>query len=216
MMIAEKLLACCSAAGGGSGAEVIFLVDFSMAPDGASAADLSGPMSIGMYHSSIGCAVMSSRLVIQPGGYYNCYNAVAEAIATDDFVADLLFDGPETPAINIGSGPAQLMLPSANQQIITWQNVANDHEITVSPVAEPPGSHHIAIGRQAGVVQCWIDGVRTYMSTDGTSGSIATAGTLLAPRGPSPLQLQAARVVRGNVYGDSATIAVPTLPLGIV
>ena len=216
MMIAKKLLACCSADGGGSGAEVIFLADFSMAPDGASAADLSEPVSIGTYYGSIGCAVMSSRLVIQPGGYYSCVNTVYSQILTDDFVVDLLFDGPETPAVNIGAGPGQLMLPSANQQIITWQNVANDHEITVSPVSEPPSSHHVAIGRQAGTVQCWIDGVRTYMSTDGTSGSMATAGTLLAPRGPSPLQLQAARVVRGNVYGDNATITVPTLPLGIV
>lgn len=214
MMIAKKLLACCSL--GVIGAEVIFLVDFSMAPDGASAADLSGPVSIGMYYQSIGCAVMSGRLVIQPGGYYSCSNTVHYQISADDFVVDLLFDGPETPAINIGAGPVQLMLPSANQQIITWQNVANDHEITVSPVMEPPSSHHVAIGRQAGTVQCWIDGVRTYMSTDGTSGSMSTAGTLLAPRGPSPLQLQAARVVRGNVYGDNAIITVPTLPLGIV
>lgn len=212
MMIAKKLLACCSA-GGGSGVEVIFLADFSSAPDGS---DLAAALSVGTYYNSAGCAITAGRLVIQPGGYYSCYNAVISSILTDDFVVDLLFDGPETPAINIGQGPAQLMLPSANQQIITWQNVANDHEITVSPVMEPPSSHHVAIGRQAGTVQCWIDGVRTYMSADATSGALTTAGTLLAPRGPSPLQLQAARVVRGNVYGDSATIAVPTLPLGIV
>ena len=217
MMIAKKLLACCSAAGGGSGAEVIFLVDFSMAPDGASAADLSGPLSIGAYHQSIGCAVMSGRLVIQPGGYYSCYNTEHSPILTDDFVVDLLFDGPESPAVNIGVGAGQLMLPSANQQIITWQNVANDHEkITVSPVMEPPSSHHVAIGRQAGTVQCWIDGVRTYMSANATSGALTMAGTLLSTRGASSLQLQAARVVRGNVYGDNAIITVPTLPLGIV
>lgn len=211
MMIAEKLLACCSL--GVIGAEVILLADFSSAPDGS---DLAAALSVGTYFSSAGCAITAGRLVIQPGGYYSCVNAVSITILTEDFVVDLLFDGPETPAVNIGGGPAQLMLPSANQQIITWQNVANDHEITVSPVMEPPSSHHMAIGRQAGVVQCWIDGVRTYMSTDGTSGSMTTAGTLLAPRGPSPLQLQAARVVLGNVYGDNATIAVPTLPLGIV
>ena len=214
-MIAEKLLACCSA-GGGSGVEVIFLVDFSTAPDGASAADLSGPVSIGAYYQSIGCAVMSGRLVIQPGGYYSCVNTVYDQISADDFVVDLLFDGPETPAVSIGNGPGQLMLPSANQQIITWQNVANDHEITVSPVMEPPSSHHVAIGRQAGTVQCWIDGVRTYMSADATSGTLGMSGTLLSPRGASPLQLLSARVVRGNVYGDSAIITVPTLPLGIV
>lgn len=215
MMIAEKLLACCSA-GGGSGAEVIFLADFSMAPDGASAADLSGPLSIGAYYGSIGCAVMSGRLVIQPGGDYYCHNIVTGQILTDDFVVDLLFDGPESPGVGIGTGYGLVMLPVANQQVITWQNVSNDHEITVSPVTEPPSSHHMAIGRQAGVVQCWIDGVRTYMSTDGTSSPMTLNGTRLTPRGTSPLQLQAARIVRGNVYGDSATIAVPTLPLGIV
>ena len=214
-MIAEKLLACCSA-GGGSGVEVIFLVDFSTAPDGASAADLSGPVSIGAYYQSIGCAVMSGRLVIQPGGYYSCVNTVYDQISADDFVVDLLFDGPETPAVNIGAGPGQLMLPSASQQIITWQNVANDHEITVSPVMEPPSSHHVAIGRQAGVVQCWVDGARMYSSADGTSGAMTMAGTLIAPRSATALQLSAARVARGNIYGDSATIAVPTLPLGIV
>ena len=211
MMIAKKLLACCSL--GVIGTEVIFLADFSSAPDGS---DLAAAVSFGTYFSSVGCAITAGRLVIQPGGYYNCYNTVTGQILTDDFVVDLLFDGPETPAVNVGAGPSQLMLPSANQQIITWQNVANDHEITVSPVMEPPSSHHVAIGRQAGTVQCWIDGVRTYMSTDGTSGSMSTVGTLLAPRGPSPLQLQAARVVRGNVYGDNAIITVPTLPLGIV
>lgn len=210
-MIAEKLLACCSL--GVIGAEVIFLADFSSAPDGSA---LAAAVSVGAYFNSVGCAITAGRLVIQPGGYYNCENTASDQISADDFVVDLLFDGPETPAVNIGAGPGQLMLPSANQQIITWQNVANDHEITVSPVSEPPSSHHVAIGRQAGVVQCWIDGVRTYMSTDGTSGSMPTAGTLLAPRGPSPLQLQAARVVRGNVYGDNATITVPTPPLGIV
>ena len=215
-MIAKKLLACCSAAGGGSGPEVISLADFSMAPDGASAADLSGPLSIGMYYQSIGCAVMSSRLVIQPGGYYSCVNTEFSSIQTDDFVVDLLFDGPETPTINIGLAGALLMRPAANQQVIAWQNASNDHEITVSPVAEPPGSHHIAIGRQSGVVQCWIDGVRTYMFADATAGTMTMTGTQLSTRGASSLQLQAARVVRGNVYGDNATIAVPTLPLGIV
>ena len=215
-MIAKKLLACCSAAGGGSGPEVISLADFSMAPDGASAADLSGPVSIGAYNGSFGCAVMSSRLVIQPGGYYTIFNTAASQILTDDFVVDLLFDGPETPVIKFGLTPALLMRPVANQQVITWQNVSNDHVITVSPVAEPPGSHHIAIGRQSGVVQCWIDGVRTYMFADATSGTMTTRATQFSPRGASSVQLQAARVVRGNVYGDNATIAVPTLPLGIV
>ena len=212
-MIAEKLLACCSL--GVIGAEVIFLADFSSAPDGS---DLAAAVSVGTYFNSVGCAITAGRLVIQPGCYYSCYNSPSglAVVGADDFVIDLLFDGPETPAVNIGQGSGQLMVPSANQQIITWQNVANDHEITVSPVMEPPSSHHVAIGRQAGTVQCWIDGVRTYMSADATSGTLTMAGTLLAPRGPSPLQLQAARVVRGNVYGDNATIAVPTLPLGIV
>ena len=211
-MIANRLMMCCIQA---SRVPAIFLANFSGAADGSS---LSGAVTIGEYYRSSGCEIASGRLVIQPGGYFSCYNSPPgfAGVGADDFVIDLLFDGPETPAINIGSGAGQLMVPAANQQVITWQNVSNDHEITVSPVAEPPGSHHIAIGRQSGVVQCWIDGVRTYMLADATAGTMTMAGTLLAPRGPSPLQLQAARVVRGNVYGDNAIITVPTLPLGIV
>ena len=212
-MIAEKLLACCSL--GVIGAEVIFLADFSSAPDGS---DLAAAVSVGTYFNSVGCAITAGRLVIQPGCYYSCYNSLTgfAGVGADDFVIDLLFDGPETPAVNIGTGSGQLMLPSANQQIITWQNVANDHEITVSPVMEPPSSHHVAIGRQAGVVQCWVDGARMYSSADGTSGAMPMTGTLIAPRSATALQLSAARVARGNIYGDSATIAVPALPLGIV
>ena len=212
-MIANRLMMCCIQA---SRVSAIFLANFSGAADGSS---FSGAVTIGEYYNgSSGCEIASGRLVIQPGGYFSCYNSLPgfASVGADDFVIDLLFDGPETPAINIGAGTGQLMVPSANQQIITWQNVANDHEITVSPVMEPPSSHHVAIGRQAGVVQCWIDGVRTYMSADATSGTLAMAGTLLSPRGASPLQLLSARVVRGNIYGDSATITVPTLPLGII
>lgn len=134
-MIAKKLLACCSL--GVIGAEVIFLADFSSAPDGS---DLAAAVSVGTYFDSVVCAITAGRLVIQPSGYYSCLNTMHGQISADDFVVDLLFDGPETPTVNIGTGPFQLMLPSANQQIITWQNVANDHEITVSPVMEPPSS----------------------------------------------------------------------------
>ena len=70
------------------------------------------------------------------------------------------------------------------------------------------------MGRQSGQMQAWLNGVRFLSGPaaepypwppSGTDIQLAGGGTV----GP-------VRVVGADIYGNSATIAVPTEPLGIV
>ena len=198
-MISRMLLTTCSAVDFG---DTLFLSNW---PD------------IGMPTSRVGTAftyaatVTAAGVLSLGGGYVECKFAPP---ASDDWVVDMFFDGSEPPGIYSSAngylfgyykGYSNILQLSDNG--LSWT-----HSATVP--AGTAGRNHLAMGLQSGQMQAWLNGVRFL-------GGPA-AGSYPWPPSGSGIQLWGygsvgpVRVVGADIYGNSATIAVPTEPLGIV
>ena len=99
---------------------------------------------------------------------------------------------------------------------VSTSGVAWDYIIPISP---PPGQNHVAVGRQSGVVQAWLNGSRVFRAADAATGAdpISQIFVYQYPETGADMTVHSVRICYGvDLYGDSATITVPTLPLGIV
>ena len=198
MMIAKKLLACATPAPLDPGS-TLFLSNWS---------------TIGVPTAQVGTISTSGASVVTPGaldlgGYLvNCWFAPP---ASDDWVVDMYFDGLAHPAISsatlgylVGCDGATLYLSDSG---LSWTHFA-----TVP--AGTSGRNHLAMGRQSGQMQAWLNGVR-FLSGPATS-------TFPWPPSSTDIQLSGGgsigpvRVAGADIYGNSAAIAVPVEPLGIV
>ena len=199
-MIAEKLLACATPAPVDPGS-TLFLSNW--ATTGTPAAQVGAAFTTG--------ATVTAAGVLGLSGYYvNCRFAPP---ASDDWVVDMFFDGPVLPRIGsatfgflVGYDGAALYLSDNG---LFWTHFA-------AVPAGTSGRNHLAMGRQSGQMQAWLNGVRFLAGPatstfpwppSGASASIQLHG--VGSIGP-------VRVVGADIYGNSATIAVPTEPLGIV
>lgn len=197
-MIAEKLLACATPA----------------PPDPLNTLFLSNWSTIGTPTAQVGTIVPLGATVAAPGvldlssGYLICKFAPP---ASDDWVVDMYFDGPAIPAIGastftylVGYDGVTLYLSDNG---LWWTHFA-------TAPAGTSGRNHLAFGRQSGQMQAWLNGVRFI-------GGPATSTFPWPPSG-TDIQLSGVgsigpvRVAGADIYGSSATITVPTLPLGIV
>ena len=81
------------------------------------------------------------------------------------------------------------------------------------------GTNHLAAGRQNGIWQVWINGTRVYRSTNTTNN--ANISTIInsviiyqdKANGDTFVVDDIRLASNVNIYGDSATITVPSLPL---
>ena len=200
-MIAEKLLACATPA----------------PPDPLNTLLLSNWPTIGAPTAQVGTIVAAGATVTTPGlldalGLDNyVVNCLFAPPASDDWVVDMYFDGPAPPAIGsvtfaylVGYDGATLHLSDNG---LSWTHFA-----TVP--AGTAGRNHLAMGRQSGQMQAWLNGVR-FLSGPATS-------TFPWPPSGADIQLYGrgsvgpVRVAGADIYGNSAAIAVPVEPLGIV
>ena len=102
------------------------------------------------------------------------------------------------------------------QALVSTSGIAWDYIIPISP---PPGQNHVAVGRQSGVVQAWLNGSRVFRAADAATGADPISSIILRqwPQTGADMTVHSVRICYGvDLYGDSATITVPTLPLGIV
>ena len=198
-MISRMLLSACS------------VVDF------GSTLFLSNWSTIGTPTAQVGTIAAVGATVAAPGvldlgrraGVVNCGFAPPDL---DDWVIDMYFDGPVPPAIGsaaigyllVGYDGATLYLSDSG---LFWTHSA------IFP-AGTTGRNHLAMGRQSGQMQAWLNGVRFL---DGPA-----TGTFPWPPSGADIQLWGGfsvgpvRVVGADIYGNSATIAVPVEPLGII
>ena len=196
MMIAERLLACAKPA----------------PVDPRNTLFLSNWASIGTPTAQIGvvdsfAAAVSAPHSVQLQGSGGHVTA-GFAIPPGDWIFELFFDGSTVPVISsgiyfVGMDIGNLYL---SDNLGSWTHVG----------AIPPrtaGQNHLAFGLQAGVMQAWLNGQRfisgsasPYPYPSSVSITMHGAGISIGP----------VRAVGANVYGDSATITVPTPPLGIV
>lgn len=196
-MIARMLLSACAAKDFGN---TLFLSNW--ATTGAPASQVGG------IDVSVGPVVVAPGVLDLGGGFVNCWFATP---ASDDWVVDVYFDGPVPPNISsgtigylVGYGGSTLYLSDSG---LSWTHFA-------AVPAGTSGRNHLAMGRQSGQMQAWLNGVRFL-------GGPAT-GTFPWPPSGAGIQLSGSgsagpvRVIGADIYGNSATIAVPVEPLGII
>ena len=197
MMIARMLLSACAAKDFGN---TLFLSNW------ATTGTLTAQVGAILPTSA---TVTAAGVLSLDGGYVSCKFALP---ASDDWVVDMFFDGPVLPMIGaatinylFGHDGSTLYLSDSG---LSWTHSA-------AVPAGTAGRNHLAMGVQSGQVQAWLNGVRFL-------GGPAAAGPYPWPPSGSDIQLFGGgsvgpvRVVGADIYGNSATIAVPTEPLGIV
>lgn len=205
-MIAQRLLSCI----GPGQVDYRHTQFLAFAPGGAGAAPTPLVGRLGGY-SGISLTGSGSALLLAGGSAY--FATAPEQGFSGDFLLEIAFDGAVLPTLNPG-GEYSLGLSAGNAYIST-DGGSWGHFIPVTPLGS---TNHVAIGRQEGVVQAWVNGSRIYRSADAGPGFPSMGGfTVSSGQYSGSIVINAIRLTAGvNLYGDSATITVPTLPLGIV
>ena len=207
-MIAEKLLACATPAPPDRG--TLFLA-FAQSPAGGAPEAIIGQL---IFAENGGIALNGAGGAIVQGAGLAAYEPLpAESFGAGDFLLDVVFDGTTAPAITTGLSFSVTV--TNGYAYVSTSGTGWDYIIPISP---PPGQNHVAVGRQAGVVQAWLNGVRLLRAADAATGANPISQILLRyPQTGADMTVHSVRICYGvDLYGDSATITVPTLPLGIV
>ena len=197
MMIAKKLLACATPAPIDP-RNTLFLSNW--ASIGTPTAQIGVVDSFGA-----GVSAPHSVQLQNSGGYVTA----GFTIPSSDWIFELFFDGGAVP--DISSMPLYFAATAGGVLYLSDNGGNWSHIGTIPPRAA--GQNHLAFGRQAGVMQAWLNGQRFisgpanhYPSASGVSITMYGAGISIGP----------VRAVGVDVYGDSANIAVPPVPLGII
>lgn len=207
-MIAEKLLGCCSSQVDPK--NTVFLA-FSQGLAGSPPEAIIGQLLAGhtwIALNGAGGAIVQStgRAVYDP--------LPAASFGAGDFLLDIAFDGENVPSVTTHTS---LSVSAYNGNVyVSTNGVAWDYIIPISP---PPGQNHVAVGRQAGVVQAWLNGSRVFRAADAATGADPISKIIVEqwPQTGEDMTVHSVRICYGvDLYGDNANIAVPTLPLGIV
>ena len=208
-MIAKKLLAC-AASEPLDPRNTLFLA-FAQSPAGGAPEAVIGRLSgdhAGIALNGTGGAI------VQSAGYAEYTPLPAASLGAGDFLLDIVFDGENIPSV-LTYGSLSVSTNDGNLYVST-SGSGWDYVIPISP---PPGQNHVAVGRQSGVVQAWLNGSRVFRAADAATGADPISQIALAqrPETGADMTVHSVRICYGvDLYGDSATITVPTLPLGIV
>ena len=206
-MIAEKLLACATPA---PFRGTLFLA-FAQGTAGGAPEAIVGQLSPGYARIALDGV---GGAVLQSGGSAVYAPIAAPALGDGDFLLDIVFDGTNIPSVTDASS-FSVALANGNAYVST-SGTLWDYVIPISP---PPGQNHVAVGRQSGVVQAWLNGSRVFRAADAAAGAdpISQIYVQQWPGTGADMTVHSVRICYGvDLYGDNANIAVPTLPLGIV
>lgn len=197
-MIAKKLLACATPAPVDPGS-TLFLSNWPAI--GTPTSQVGGA-------PSFGATVTAAGVLDLGGSFLRCIFAPP---ASDDWVVDMFFDGPVLPGISSAT-TGYLFGHDGTALYLSDNGLFWTHSATVP--AGTAGRNHLAMGRQSGQMQAWLNGVRFL--------SGPAAGPFPWPPSGTDIQLFGGgsigpvRVAGADIYGNSATIAVPVEPLGII
>ena len=209
-MIAKKLLACATPAPPDP-RNTLFLA-FAQSPAGGAPEAVIGQLLAG--HTGIALNGAGGAIV-QSTGRANYVPLPAASLGAGDFLLDIAFDGENIPSVTT-QGSFSVSTGGGNKAYVSTSGLVWDYVIPISP---PPGQNHVAVGRQSGVVQAWLNGSRVFRAADAATGAdpISRVGLQQWPQTGADMTVHSVRICYGvDLYGDSATITVPTLPLGIV
>ena len=211
-MIAKKLLACavsCAVSEPLDPRNTLFLA-FAQCPAGGAPEAVIGQLS-----ANTGIALNGTGgAILQSAGDARYTPLPAASLGAGDFLLDIAFDGENIPSV---TDRDSFSVSTANGNVyVSTSGLVWDYVIPISP---PPGQNHIAVGRQCGVVQAWLNGSRVFRAADAATGANPISQIFLQqwPQTGADMTVHSVRLCYGvDLYGDSATITVPTLPLGIV
>ena len=206
MMIAEKLLACAKPAPPIDPGNTLFLSNWLVA--GTPPVAQIGTLG------DTGSAVTSAGVLSLYGDVSGAFDVQAGSL--DNWVVDLfIFEQGPLPVISMSAattGAYYMAVTNGNSILLSAEG---SNWITNTVPVRQPGKNHLAFGLQAGKMQAWLNGVRFVDDSTPTvpplgdgSGSIYIYA--------SPTSIGPLRIVGADIYGDSAFIAVPAEPLGIV
>lgn len=207
-MIAEKLLGCRS--GQIDPQNTVFLA-FAQSPAGGAPEAIIGQLHAGHAEIALNGA---GGAIVQSVGYAGYVLLPAPSFGAGDFLLDVVFDGENLPSVTT---MYSFSLSTADGfAYISTSGSAWDY---FTPISPPPGQNHVAVGRQAGVVQAWLNGSRVFRAADAATGADPISEITLQqwPQTGADMTVHSVRICYGvDLYGDSANIPAPTLPLGIV
>lgn len=92
------------------------------------------------------------------------YPAACRVVWRRGFLLDVVFDGTTPPSVTAGLASVAIY----NGDLYVSTSGSWDYVIPISP---PPGQNHVAVGRQAGVVQAWLNGARLLRAVDDAGGA---------------------------------------------
>ena len=208
-MSAKKLLACAKPAPLDP-SNTLFLA-FAQSPAGGAPEAIVGHLQAG--HAGIALNGAGGAIVQSTGAAV--YDTRTDAsFGAGDFLLDIVFDGENIPAVTANNSFS--VSTAGGNAYVSTSGIAWDY---VFPISPPPGQNHIAFGRQSGVVQVWVNGSRVFRAADAAAGANPISQIIVQqwPQTGADITVHSVRICSGvDLYGDSATITVPTLPLGIV
>lgn len=208
MMIAEKLLGCRSIPV--DPPNTVFLA-FAQSPAGGAPKAIIGQLLPG--HAGIALNGAGGAIV-QSAGRARYTPLPAASFGAGDFLLDIAFDGKNVPSVSTGTSHS--VSSYDGKLYVSTSGIQWDYVIPISP---PPGKNHVAVGRQAGVVQAWLNGSRVFRAADAATGADPISQVIVEqrPQTGADMTVHSVRICYGvDLYGDNANITVPTLPLGIV
>ena len=209
MMIAEKLLACATPTPLDP-RNTLFLA-FAQGTAGGAPEAIVGQLDAGY----TGVALDGTGgAIVQSAGQASYSLPPGAALGLGDFLLDIVFDGENIPSVL--SSSSYSVSTADGYAYVSTSGTAWDYAI---PISSPPGQNHVAVGRQSGVVQAWVNGSRVFRAADAATGAdpISHIDVQQWPKTGADMTVHSVRICYGvDLYGDNANIAVPTLPLGIV
>ena len=204
-MIAEKLLACASACASACATpapidplNTLFLA-FAQGPAGGAPEAIIGQLNAG--HAGVALNGAGGAIV-QSAGVAQYTPLPAASFGAGDFLLDVVFDGTNVPSITTDA--YSVTLYGGNAHVSTSGTTWN----YIIPISPSPCQNHVAVGRQAGVVQVWLNGSRVFRAADAATGANPISQVNLQHlQTGADMTVHYARICYGvNLYGDSATI----------
>ena len=210
MMIAKKLLACATPAP----ATTTLLLWDADASAGNVPMPVIGQINNSQYVSSdgVGGAVFSSRTAFLNGGVY--VSDIPTSDYSGSFILECVFYGQTAPDITDYSGSGSLIFALyQGGALVSTDGETWNHGLNLAGLFSA-GENHVAIGRQSGVVQVWVNGSRVYRADDGYPASGVMQRPGIANTTTMPMTIGGVRITSGvEIYGDNPVISVPTLPM---
>lgn len=209
-MITKKILACCNIPAPISAVTKLLLWRTDT-PAGLAPVPLIGSSTLSSGVESDGYG----------GALFNAYADQAVDLATGgnfsgDFIFEYVFSGDASPNVyNLVNDRDLLFSVYYGSAYISVNGSTWSHAVAISGLSA--GQNHVAVGRQSGAIQVWVNGSRIYRADDVNPAIGSPRQLKVENTGYSPVMIYGARITGGaDIYGDSPIISVPSLPLAII